>query len=58
MQNFDCDAKWPICLYDFTFKDKKPTQLVYRVADDITKFSFDGYFYGGLESLQPDQSKF
>lgn len=31
MQIFDCDPEWPLCLFDFTFKNKIPTYTCLRV---------------------------
>ena len=25
MKTFDCDSQWPVCLYDFTYKNRIPT---------------------------------
>ena len=51
MNLFNCDIRWPVCLYDFTFKDKIPSQLAFRLGDNLSEYVFDGYFYGATENL-------
>ena len=49
MSIFDCDKEWPVCLFDFTFKSKVPTQIVLKIARPLDECLVDGYFYGKPE---------
>lgn len=42
---FGCDPDWPVCLFDFTHKNKNPTYLCLRVSN-LTQFCIEEYFYG------------
>lgn len=44
MSIFNCDPDWPICLFDFTFKNKLPTYLCFKVKNDMNKYIIDNYF--------------
>jgi hypothetical protein len=45
MDIFECDPSWPICLFDFTIKQKCPTQFVFRTGHLLTSFVNPDYFY-------------
>lgn len=47
MSVFNCNEKWPICLFDFTVKTKCPNMFVFRVLDPLNSFVIDKYFYEG-----------
>lgn len=32
MKIFNCDVSWPLCLYDFTYKNKIPQFLCFRTS--------------------------
>ena len=44
MKIWKCDLVWPVCLYDFAFKNKNPSYLVFKVDKDFDEFIIDGYF--------------
>ncbi len=46
IERFDCSPDWPLCLFDFTYKNKIPQYFSFRVAADLTSFCHDGYIYG------------
>ena len=46
MDIYNCDPKWPICIFDFTFKNINPKFVVLKVYDNLDKFIKDDYFYG------------
>lgn len=46
MQIFNCEQGWPVCLFDFAFKNKNPTYLAYRTQSPLTSYMVDNYFYG------------
>ena len=54
MKIFVCNPKWPICLYDFSFRNKCPTYFCFRVQNDLTEYVRDDYFFG---ETQPDERK-
>lgn len=41
---FDCRPEWPICLFDFTYKNKIPCYFSFKVSDNLEEFLIDGYF--------------
>lgn len=36
MEIFNCDTEWPICLYDFTYKNKIPQYLSFRTTNNLS----------------------
>lgn len=45
MQIFNCQHdSWPICLYDFTYKNRIPECLVFRASKNPPRMIYD-YFY-------------
>lgn len=47
MNIFNCQHDyWPICLYNFTYKNRIPEQLVFRSTKSKPNVIFN-YFYGG-----------
>lgn len=44
-----CDKKWPVCLFDFTYKNKVPDYFVFRV-DKSTYELRENYFYPEMSS--------
>ena len=58
MQIFDCDPEWPLCLFDFTFKNKTPTYTCLRVEKNLQMYCMDQYFYGMLSEIQTKQTKY
>jgi len=55
MQMFDCNPEWPICLYDFTYKNRIPEYLAFRVreAPKIINDYFGGNGHTGLLESSP-----
>jgi hypothetical protein len=39
-----CDKQWPVCLFDFTYKNKVPDYFVYRVEKSSYHIR-ENYFY-------------
>ena len=58
MKIFNCNTEWPVCLYDFTAKNKNPTQLCFRVGNDLNDYKYNDYFYSPLGGKQPLSGKF
>ena len=46
MSVYNCDESWPVCLYDFPFKNKVPTYLCLKVANNLNSYIIPNYFYG------------
>ena len=44
MQIFDCDPNWPICLYDFTFKNRNHKYISMRCRESLNDYVYDNYF--------------
>jgi hypothetical protein len=45
MKIFVCDPAWPICLYDFTYKNKCPTYYCFRVERNLSDYIIPDYFF-------------
>lgn len=45
MSVFDCDPSWPLCLYNFTYKNLCPKYVPMKVKEHLSKFVIDDYFY-------------
>lgn len=50
MRIFECDQTWPICLYDFTFKNRNSNFITMRATKCLKDFVVDDYIKqrGGL----------
>lgn len=44
MKVFNCNPKWPICLYDFTFKNKCNQFLIMKCRSNLKKYVVNNYF--------------
>ncbi len=44
MNLFNCNSEWPICLYDFTYKNRIPTYFCFKVEIDLTMNLLEDYF--------------
>jgi len=58
MRIFNCSTDWPMCLYDFTCKNKNPSYLVLRVAGDLTDFAFEEYFFSEFDHISLQSSDY
>ena len=58
MKIFCCDPEWPLCLFDFTAKNKNPTFVALRTGRSLNEYRIDEYFYGGNSSKQPKSEMF
>ena len=52
MKIWECDEQWPLCLYDFSFKNKNPTYTCLRVQQPLYEYCIADYFYGAKFSEQ------
>ena len=41
---YKCNPQWPICLFDFSFRNLNPKFVVYRVQADFNSFIVPNYF--------------
>ena len=41
---YRCDPKWPVCLFDFTFRNLNPQFNTYRVEANLDNFVRNNYF--------------
>ena len=54
---FDCNPQWPICLFDFTYKNKVPQYFAFRTNEDLTKVQIEDYFGGSHQPPKKEESK-
>ena len=45
MAIFNCDSKWPVCLFDFTYKNRIPTHFCFKVEANLTTLVVEDYFF-------------
>jgi hypothetical protein len=45
-----CDKSWPVCLFDFTYKNKIPEFFVFRTDSRSIEIK-ENYFYNEYTSL-------
>ena len=41
---YKCNPQWPICLYDFSFRNLNPKFVAFRVEANFNTFVIDNYF--------------
>ena len=53
MDIYDCDPKWPVCIFDFTFKNINPRAVTFKVYGELSDHLKEDYFYSqdGLDQL-------
>lgn len=44
MSIYNCNPDWPVCLYDFTFKNRNPNFFTYKVKRNLTDYMKDDYY--------------
>ena len=44
MSIYKCNPEWPVCLYDFTFKNRNPNFFSYKVKKDLTAYLRPDYY--------------
>ena len=44
MHFYKCDPSWPICVFDFTHRNRNPKFLTLRVEQPLTSLIKDNYF--------------
>lgn len=44
MQMFNCDSDWPICLFDFTYKNRIPNYLCFKTQSNFSNLFQENYF--------------
>lgn len=58
MRIFNCNPEWPVCLFDFSFKNKNPSYVVLKVGSDLNQFIFEDYYYGSCDPLSLQTSQY
>lgn len=51
MRVFNCSPDWPICLFDFTYKNKIPNFITMTVSNDTPRI-IEEYFYPEYNNLK------
>jgi len=51
MKIFNCNPEWPVCLFDFSFKNKSPSYVTFRVEGSLENYIFEDYYYGAFDPL-------
>ena len=41
---YKCDPSWPICLFDFSFRNLNPKFVVFKIKADLTSLVIPSYF--------------
>jgi hypothetical protein len=55
IEALNCDQSWPVCLFDFTYKNRVPEYFAFRVDSSSYKI-IDNYFNTSSDLPSPDQS--
>lgn len=55
---FTCDPRWPICAYDFVFKNRIPSYTALRVEAQLESFRIDDYFSFENLNKRPPRKNF
>ena len=50
INKFDCNSSWPICLFDFTYKNKIPTYFCVRAQCDLSTLIRDEDYFDSAYS--------
>jgi hypothetical protein len=58
MEIWECNEQWPLCLFDFSFKNKNPTFTCLRVRQPFHEYSIEDYFYGAKSAPQANPLTF
>ena len=45
MEIYNCDPKWPVCIFDFTFKNINPKYVTFKVHGNLAQHIKEDYFY-------------
>ena len=53
MSLFNCNPEWPVCIFDYTYKNKIPHFFSFKIELDLTMLILDEYF----SSPQTDEAK-
>lgn len=41
---YKCNPEWPICIYDFSFRNLNAKYVAFRVRKKLTEFVIDDWF--------------
>ena len=45
MRTFNCNPKWPICLYDFTYKNRSNEYQTFRLKNTLSHYVVEDFYY-------------
>jgi hypothetical protein len=49
MSIYHCDPEWPVCLFDFSFKNRDPNMFAFKVKPSLDDYVIPDYFQKGQE---------
>ena len=55
MHVYHCDPNWPICLFDFTFKNLCPKYVAFRVEKTLDILLIEDHFYN-IDDIEAQQN--
>lgn len=58
MKTFNCDPDWPICLFDFTYKNKSNEFQAMRCKHNLKNYVVEDYFdfFNGIDQSKKKES--
>lgn len=51
MRIFNCNPEWPVCLFDFSFKNKTPSFVTFKVEGNLESYVFEDYYFGFYDPI-------
>ena len=52
MTVYNCNPEWPVCLYDFSFKNRVPNYFCFKVAKNLNQYVLHNYFFNDLPKIK------
>jgi len=46
---YNCNPDWPVCIFDFTFKNRNPNFLTFKVKRGLSDYIIPNYFQATAE---------
>ena len=56
MRIFNCNPEWPVCLFDFSFKNKTPSFVTFKVEGNLESYVFEDYYFGFYDPISLQSS--
>lgn len=57
MSIYKCNPEWPVCLYDFTFKNRNPNFFSYKVKRDFSAYLRPDYYPADAKPCEAQKEK-